>query len=97
MYYQEIGYKLPPEYTSLIYLHQRLGDIDTVDTACYIWNRLHTGDSLRINKVEEMLGTIHLTGKCSDTEAALNICRFITTICVGVTYEKTIITESWEI
>jgi hypothetical protein len=97
MNYQEIGYKLPPEYASLVYLHQRLGDVETVDAACYIWNRLHTGDTLRVNKVDEKFGTIWLTGKCVELESALDICKYITTFGVTIDYTRTIVTKSWEV
>lgn len=92
-----MDFELPVEYTSLIYLHQRFGDIETLSTACYIWNRLHPRDNLRIDKVDYQLSTIHLTGKCSDTKRALKICKYLTATGVLVKYRKTIFTESWEV
>lgn len=97
MSYQDIGYKLPTEYTSLVYLHTHIGDVTTVEYICNIWNKLHQGDTLRILRVNNPEGFIVITGKCVDTASALDICRYLTTLGVGVRHEKTIRTETWEV
>lgn len=97
MSYQDIGYKSPVEYTSLIYLHTYIGDVTTVEYICNIWNKLHQGDTLRILRVNNPTNTIVITGKCVNTPDALDICRYLTTVSVDVCHEKTIRTETWEV
>lgn len=84
--------KLPPEYESLIYLNTKLGDIETVNCVCFIWNRKHSGDTLRVKSADEYTGEIVLTGKCQDPDMAMKVSKWLTTF--GVTwfrYEKTIL------
>ncbi len=86
------GFELPPEFESLIYLHTKLGDIETVNCVCYIWNRKHLGDTLRVKSTDKQTGEIVLTGKCKDPDMAMKISKWLTTF--GVTwfrYEKTIL------
>ncbi len=85
-------FQLAPEYESLIYLHTKLGDIETVNCVCFIWNRKHLGDSLRMKSADEHTGEIILTGISQDPELAMKISKYLTTF--GVTwfrYEKTIL------
>ncbi len=81
-------YSIPSEYEALIFLHSRLGDIQTVDCFCALWNHHNPGDTLRY-KSDDGIGTIKITGKCSDLEEALKICRYITTLGVAVVHEPT--------
>lgn len=86
------NFELPVEYTSLIYLHTKLGDIETVECVCFIWNQKHLGDSLRMKSADECTGEIILTGVCQDPDAAMKISKWLTTF--GVTwfrYEKTVL------
>ena len=81
-----------PEYESLIYLRTKLGDIETVNCVCFIWNRKHLGDNLRMKSADERTGEIVLTGICKDPELAMKISKYLTTF--GVTwfrYEKTVL------
>lgn len=84
--------QLAPEYESLIYLHTKLGDIETVNCVCFIWNQKHLGDTLRVKSTDENTGEIVLTGVCQDPELAMKISKYLTTF--GVTwfrYEKTML------
>lgn len=86
------NFELPVEYTSLGHLHTKLGDIETVNCVCFIWNRMHLGDTLRVKSTDEQTGEIILTGKCQDPDMAMKISKRLTTF--GVTwfrYEKTIL------
>ena len=97
--YQELGYKLPPEYTSFIHLHPHLGDIGTVEAICKVWNSVNgwQNNSLRIREVNENLGHIIITGRCTDEELAQMICNYLVCTHVRVKYEKTITTICVEV
>lgn len=90
------SFELPVEYTSLMYLHTKLGDIETIECVCFIWNRLNVGNTLRVKNVEDMTGTVTLTGVCKDPELAVRICKWLITIMVSVRYEKTIVKMEFE-
>ena len=77
---------------SLVNLTSYLGDIKTVEAACYIWNLKHPNDYARVKEVVEERSQIILTGKCSNSDELVEICRYLTTVGVLVTYEKTTIT-----
>ena len=85
------NYGLPVEYTSLMYLHTKLGDITIVECACTIWNKLNIGNTLRVLNADDMLSVITLTGICSDSEAAIKVCKWLVSIMIDVRYQKTII------
>ena len=89
-------FELPVEYASLMYLHTKLGDIETVECVCSIWNKLNIGNTLRVKSVEDMTGTVTLTGVCKDPELAVKICKWLVTIMVAVKYEKTIVKMEFE-
>jgi hypothetical protein len=85
-------FELPKEYVSLLHMTS-LGDINRVKYACEVWNSTHymSRDNVRIDYVEEHKSHIRVTGRCSDVEALLQICQYLTAIGVWVSYEKTII------
>lgn len=91
-------FKLPPEYASFPYL-RHLGDVGTVDAICKVWNTVNgwQNNSLRIKEVNEKLGQIILTGRCTDSEQAVMICKYLTSWPISVRYEKTITTISIEV
>lgn len=89
-------YKVPEAYQSLVYLHTYLGDVRTVEAVCHIWNQLNWGTcKVRIKSVDEGSSHIKLTGKCQDTDRLLALCRYLTSSCVLVTYEPTIVNMEW--
>lgn len=92
------SFELPVEYTSFIYLHSHLGDVATVEAICRVWNSVNgwQNNSLRVKEVDENLGYIIITGRCTDEELACMICNYLVCTHVRVKYEKTIRTESWE-
>lgn len=79
------------DYKSLVYLQSMLGDVKTVEAVCHIWRQIHTEDSLRVKEVVDSNSQIILTGRCQDVETALDLCKYLTSIGVLVTYEKTVI------
>lgn len=95
----EIGFELPREYTSFLYLHTHLGDIGTVEAVCKVWNNFNgwRDNTLRIKCVNEQVGQITLTGRCVDINQTIMICSYLVSNAVSVTYEKTVITTSIEI
>lgn len=90
------NFELPVEYTSLGHLHMKLGDIETIECVCVIWNKFNLGNTLRVESVEDTTGTITLTGVCKDPELAVKICKWLVTIMVAVRYEKTIVKMEFE-
>lgn len=93
------GFELPKEYTSFLYLHTHLGDVGTVEAVCKVWNSFNgwQENSLRINRLDERLGEITLTGKCIDVNKALLVCSYLVSSHVSVKYEKSVLTVSLEV
>lgn len=91
------SFTLPSEYNSLGYLHTKLGDVETIECVCFIWNKLNLGNTLRVKSVEPKTGTITLTGICSNVEQAIKICKWLVTIMVAVKYEKTVVNMEFEL
>lgn len=89
-----MNWQTPPEYLSLEYLRIKLGDIETVNCICFIWNILHSGDTLRVLR-DDGYGVITITGRCSDLKGALDLCKYLTTFGVAVNHQKTTHTETW--
>lgn len=83
----EIGYELPVEYESLLYLSR--GDIGTVKDVCTVWNCLHPIDTVRVGRTS--LWEIYIIGRCCDVQGLLDICNYLTTSVARVSHEKTII------
>jgi len=84
-------YKLPEEYYSLLYLHSKLGDVETVKSVCHIWNKLHPKDTVRY-KTDDNYARIFITGICASTEELLEICSYVVSSHVRIFHEKTIMT-----
>jgi len=77
---------------NLVNLTGYLGDIKVVEAACHIWNMKHPNDSVRIKHVIESNLEIALTGKCSNTDELIEVCKYLTTLGVLITYSKTFVT-----
>jgi glucose-6-phosphate isomerase len=77
---------------NLVNLTGYLGDIRVVEAACHIWNMKHPSDSVRIKHVIESNCEIVLTGKCSDPDELVEVCKYLTTVVVLITYSKTFVT-----
>lgn len=77
---------------SLVNLTGYLGDIKTVEAACYIWNLKHPNDYVRVKEVIKQQSQIIITGNCSNSDEIVEICRYLTTVGVLITYEKTTVT-----
>lgn len=85
----EKAFTLPKEYEA--FLHLQLGDLKTVEYCCRVWNSLQKEDNLRMTQ-PVAFGEIGVTGKCSDVEEFLDICKYLTSCGVTTTHKKTIIT-----
>lgn len=92
-------FQLPVEYTSFLYLRAHLGDVATVEAICKVWNSVNgwQNNSLRVKEVDENLGHIIITGRCTDEELACMICSYLVCTHVRVKYEKTITTINIEV
>jgi hypothetical protein len=86
-----LNYNLPVEYTSLGYLHTKLGDVKVVECVCHIWNQLNAQDTLIVLEIDKENSRILITGKCVDSVAALKICKYLTSFGVDIQHIKTFI------
>lgn len=75
---------------NLVNLHSLLGDTKTVQAICYVWNLKHREDHVRLSHEDRC--TIYITGKCSNVNELLEVCKYLTSGGIDVQHFKTIIT-----
>ena len=95
----KLDFVLPPQYESFVYLTTHLGDVGNIKAVCAVWNIVNgwKNNSLRVKSIDEGIGEIILTGRCTDVEQAVSICSYLVSGMVHVRYEKTITTITVEI
>lgn len=83
-------YKIPAEYEAIGFLQASVGDIKVAEYFCIVHNKLNAGSTLRVKSTNANRGEIVLTGKCPDVKLAIDYLKYIISVGILVTHEKTI-------